>query len=502
MPQVINTNIASLNAQRNLSKSGSALNVSLQRLSTGLRINSAKDDAAGLAISERMSGQIRGLNQAVRNANDGVSLAQSSEGALQTVGDSLLRMRELSIQSANSTNSASDRTALQAEVNQLLAEVNRIGSTTEFNGQKLFDGNFSGKTFQIGANAGQTISVSLAEVSTTALGSYSVTAQNNTADQGTGGTTNPATGVTTTTNNTVAAQTLTFTGSFGSTTAGVAANATAEEIATAINNVTATTGVKATATTTATIDTLSANGTVSIDLGTNSMTSAVTISATVTTTDLGQLVTQINNASGQTNITAALGATNGQIILTQADGENITIDNFNDGTTATPTIVVNGADGGNETLTDGGTDGIVIAGTVTLKSDQAFSVSSSVANSAGSIFNVGANVSTSATQTQLSTVDVSTQTGANNAIDVIDAALDRVNSIRADLGALQNRFETAIQNLQSQSENLSAARSRVRDADFAAETANLTKMQILQQAGISILSQANALPQNALALLQ
>lgn len=275
MPQVINTNIASLNAQRNLNVSQNSLSTALQRLSSGLRINSAKDDAAGLAISERMTSQIRGMNQAARNANDGISLAQTAEGALVEIGNNLQRIRELAVQSANATNSEDDRDALQKEVTQLIDEIQRVGEQTSFNGTKLLDGNFTSQIFQVGANKDETIEF----------------------------------------------------------------------------------------------------------------------------TDIAD-----TTASGL------------------------------------------------------GVDGVDISGT--------------------------------------------DGTNAADAIETIDDALKLVNSTRADLGAIQNRFSSAIANLQTSSENLSASRSRIQDADFAAETAALTRSQILQQAGVAMLSQANALPNNVLSLLR
>ncbi|MDX1519698.1 MAG: flagellin, partial [Gammaproteobacteria bacterium] len=292
MPQIINTNISSLTAQRNLNRSQDSLATALQRLSSGLRINSARDDAAGLAISERFTTQIRGLNQAIRNANDGVSLAQTAEGALQETGNILQRIRELAIQSANSTNSASDRQALQSEVNQLKTELNRISSTTTFNGLKILDGTFQNQVFQVGANSGtaNTISVSITSTSTATIGNNAVTTNNGTDSEGTGATSAPLADVATasnTTNHTVEAQTLTIGSSFGTANVTVVDASSAETIATAVNNASGSTGVTATAETTATLRGLSANGTVSFTLVTG--LGSASISATVTTADLSNL---------------------------------------------------------------------------------------------------------------------------------------------------------------------------------------------------------------------
>ena len=497
MASVINTNVPSLNAQNNLNKSQGELATSIQRLSTGLRINSAKDDAAGLAISERMTTQIRGLNQAGRNANDGISLSQVAEGALGQTGDLLQRMRELAIQSANGTNSSSDRAALQAEVDQLKQEVNRVASTTEFNGLKLLDGSFTAQTFQVGANANQTISISMSGASGDDLASYNVKESNAAASQGAGATTGAAT--TTVATNTIGAQTLTISGSAGSDTVAVLAGATAEAIAASVNAAEAATGVTATAVSTAELSGINA-GSVSINLGSGG--SAATVAATVTTGDMTSLVTEINKVTGTTGITAELSADKTKLTLTQADGKDIQITDFNN-SAATKTVTVTGADASGIVLTGAANDSATVAGVVNFKSHSSFTVASSVADSAGSILAGAAAASVSASvSAKLDTVDVSTAAGSQLAIDIIDASLATINGQRADLGAVQSRFDATISNLATTSENLSAARSRIRDADFAAETANLTRAQILQQAGTAMLSQANAIPQNVLSLLQ
>lgn len=506
MPQIINTNVSSLTAQRNLNRSQDSLAVALQRLSSGLRINSARDDAAGLAISERFSTQIRGLNQAIRNANDGVSLAQTAEGALQESGNILQRIRELAIQSANSTNSASDRQALQSEVNQLKTELNRISSTTTFNGLSILDGTFQNQTFQVGANSGtaNTISVSITATDTASIGNNAVSAANDDNQEGTGSTSAAAATLAATTSP-VEAQTLTIGSTFGIANVSVLDASSAETVATAINAASGTTGVTATAETTATLGTLSADGTVSFSLVTG--TGSATISATVTTGDLSNLATEINNFTGTTGVSAT--ATAGTLTLTQSDGKDIGVENFVHSGDAAETIVYTGSsEGTGVTLTGptggtpAGTDSAYATGTISLNSSVAFSVESSVADSAGSILNTGAATSVASSLTAVSSVDISSASGATSALAVLDQALQTISGIRADLGAVQNRFLSTISSLSAASENASAARSRIRDADFAAETAELTRAQILQQAGISILTQANAQPQLALSLLQ
>lgn len=501
MAQVINTNVASLNAQRNLNSSQASLATSLQRLSSGLRINSAKDDAAGLAISERMSAQIRGLNQAARNANDGASLAQTAEGALVETGNALQRIRELALQSANATNSASDRAALQSEANQLKQEIDRIANTTEFNGLKLLNGSFNAQQFQVGANANQTISMTVAGASTSHLANNYVNAVSSTsANQGTSSTAAAAASLPA--NNTIGAQTLTVSGTLGSAAVDVAAGDSAYTIANAVNAQEGSTGVTARAFNSAQLKSLSADGTVSLTLGSGSSTA--TVSAAVTTTDLSALSTEINKVSGTTGVSASVSG--GTLTLTQADGKDIEIADFNHSTggatIAATAVNASGTSVDSVSLTQGGSDSTIVAGYVEFDSNNSFSVSSDVAEAAGSILDVAADTSVGSAQAMVNAVDISTISGANNAIAVIDAALKSVNSSRGNLGAVQNRFAATISNLQSTSENISAARSRIRDADFAAETANMTRDQILQQAGVAMLAQANALPNNVLSLLR
>jgi flagellin len=508
MSTVINTNLASLAAQRNLSISGGDVQTALERLSSGLRINSAKDDAAGLAIAERFSSQINGLAQAKRNANDGVSLAQTAEGSLGETSKLLQRMRELAVQAANGTNSATDRAALQSEVNQLKSEVDRITLATQFNGQKLLDGSFSGKNFQVGANANETIAISISAADGSTLGNNTLEAVGFTAEKGLGS----AVGATTTVANGVGQQTLTVTGSLGSDSAvDVAAGDTAETIAATVNGVTGTTGVTATAVTKASL-TVTDAGTVSFTLAGSA---SQAISATlVSENDLTALRDAINESTGTTGVSAV--GTGATLTLTQADGKDIKLtDMANDGTdnnASVGSIRALKADGSVDAQqvaialaeTTGGTeDSATVAGTVTFASDTAFSVASNETGANGTIMDENtAGTATTSSTTLLSSVNISTETGAQTAISTIDAAIQKVSTQRAELGALQARFDSIISNLTTGIENQSAAQSRIRDADFATETAALTRAQILQQAGTAVLAQANAAPQNVLALLQ
>ena len=453
MAQIINTNIASLNAQRNLNRTGNDLQTSLQRLSTGLRINSAKDDAAGLAISERFTTQIRGLNQAIRNANDGISFAQTAEGALSTVGDSLQRIRELAVQSVNDTNSSSDRQALNNEVGQLIAEVNRISSATQFNGQNVLDGSLSNLTFQVGANQNQTISVDGVDSRGSQLGAR-VSTSASIDEVGLAAA--------------IAADDLVINGN----AIDLSGDTTITDVIASINAESSSSGVqalKATSVTTASAGEAVTAGTVTIN---------------------GVQATLVGGA-GATDAAAINALTNQTGVTATAVGNNIQLSN-NDGSDI---VVVGGTGdlgGGDQTFHAG----IILAGAV---ADGAFTAAGTFAvETMTAAAALGGN---QADQT-LTNTDVLTSSNANDALLTLDFALQQVTGLRAELGAVQTRFESTISNLSVTSENLSAARSRIRDADFAQETAELTRTQILQQAGISILAQANVLPQSALSLLQ
>jgi flagellin len=464
----------------------------MERLSSGLRINSAKDDAAGLGITDRMTSQIRGLNQAVRNANDAISLSQTAEGAMSESGNILQRMRELAIQSANDSNSASDRANLQKEVNQLQQELDRIVDTTTFNGKKLLDGSFASAQFQVGAGAGETISVSIGNVSSNAIG-------NNTVDTySAAGTINEANAAAT---NNVAAQTLTLNGAYGTGTVSVGLADSAKDIAAAVNNQSEDSGVSATAVTYAKLDGLNANDTVSFTLAGSD---SATVSASITTSDYSNLADSINAVSGQTGVTATLSDDKASILLTSSSGEDIKISGFDAGT-ATTSLDMTGLqeDATTEVGTDvtliettpGTTDLATVGGVVSFNSSKSFTVSSDTGTTL-------VNTSAASAQETVTSVDISTVSGSNDAISILDGALAAISDNRSDLGAIQNRLSSTIANLSNISENVSAARSRVQDADFALETANMTRTQILQQAGVAMLSQANSQPQMVLSLLQ
>jgi flagellin len=412
MAATINTNINSLTAQRNLGMSGGSLATSMQRISSGLRVNSAKDDAAGLAIAERFQTQIKGLTVGARNANDGISLAQTAEGALGKVGDMLQRMRELAVQSSNATNSSADRKALQAEVSQLANEIDRVAKQTSFNGRQVLDGSFAGGVFQVGANAGDNITVG---------------------------------------------------GLVNSTTKGLADVVYAYDHKTGIDAATVS-GTDLAAITDATTLSISVTGAAAkVDLGTVKAASSGS-------ERLGQLVAAINAKTSDTGVTA---------FLTQ------------DSASGKYTIDLMSAK-----LDSNGDSAVVTLSGFTATN---FGYAAAAVGASGSQISA---TTTSTDSLGIDTLTVDTQANAWVALTKIDSAIDQVNSARADLGALQSRFESAVANIDISTENLSAARGRIVDADFAKETANLSRTQILQQAGTAMVAQANQLPQGVLALLK
>jgi flagellin len=483
MALVINTNVMSLNAQRNLSTSGSQLATSLQRLSSGLRINSAKDDAAGLAISDRMTTQISGLNQAARNANDGISLAQTTEGALQEVTNNLQRIRELAVQSANATNSSSDRNALDQEVQQRIAEIDRIASQTSFNGRKVLDGSFGGATFQVGANVGETISLALtSSVKATAIGQVAT-------DTGT-----------------VDLSTLFTTGGSAATAAAYESGTITPADYSGGGAVTFTVTAPGGSAQTVTLNTDMSGDTVA-DIAT-----AIDgqLDATITVSESGGQITFTAATAGAGSV--AIGGTNASFITT--GGTNTAGAATVAGTAAAYTVGTFSIQVGTATAVD-------VAGNYADQQAFADAINSQVSGVYASIDSTNHLVLSSgealtlsgagATATgnasaalggSLNAQNVLSVNGANSTIQSIDAALTSVSTLRSTLGAIQNRFQSTINSLQGVSENLAASRSRILDTDFAAETAALTRAQILQQAGTAMVSQANQVPQNVLSLLR
>jgi flagellin len=516
MAQVINTNVLSLNAQRNLTASQSSLATSLQRLSSGLRINSAKDDAAGLAISNRFTTQIRGLNQAVRNASDGISLAQTTESALGELTNNLQRIREIAVQAANASNSASDRQALDQEVQQRLAEVERIATQTAFNGQKVLNGTFGSATFQVGANVGETITVGLStSMRTTDIGRTAdyvngSTQYNSTlavGQQGTGvdatnalasGDLNIAIGSAAAVGVVASVDNSSGAGNAGRTAASAYSKVQAIN-ASAIPNLTATADTTVVFDFTAITDTASAY-TLQINGQGIYTTDGNAISGT-------QMAAQINANAASTGVTATFDSANNRITLNAADGRNIAVSQTSTDAAANGQGLTTTTAGLNNTTNDalvatvpagGGTTAITAVGTIRLTSTDSITLSGAHETYIGYADGAAMALGSSA----LNSITVSTVAGANTTLGRVDSALTAVSALRSTLGAIQNRFESTISSLSAVSENLEASRSRILDADFAAETASLTRAQILQQAGVAILAQANAAPQSVLALLR
>lgn len=561
MVATVNTNVMSLNSQRQLNKSQLTQNQAMERLSSGLRINSAKDDAAGLAISTGMQSQIKGINQAVRNSNDGVSMAQTAEGSMDEMSNILQRMRELSVQSASDTNSPENRAVIQKEVDQLHSELDRIASVTDFNGTKILNGTAGTTTLQIGANSGETLSFEIASVTTNALG---LNGDLNKGDLNGGRVTAATTG---------AAGEMLING----VDVPASDSASATDIAKAINGVSAETGVTANAYNAVQGDDASST----VNGVTTGMTIAVGSGAAVTlgaTSSMDNLVETINRDVA--GVTASLGD-KGELLLTNDTGEAITIGAAEDGsitgsglaaatnqgyvslTSADDTpiavtgsktanagfLVSNGAGsitGGVATVGSDTTEftaadklqingvdieagkykddaellahinsyseetGVTISGTATTgyqfssKDGSAIEITSGAATVAGrtaALTKLGMQSGMGGQSIDALGVNVKTAEGASKSIGMIDEALSRISDSRASLGAIQNRLGSTVSNLENVSQNISAANSRIQDADFAAETSKMSKAQILQQAGTSMLSQANASAQSVLSLL-
>jgi flagellin len=512
MAQVINTNVLSLNAQRNLTTSQSSLATALQRLSSGLRINSAKDDAAGLAISDRFTTQIRGLNQAVRNASDGISLAQTAESALGELTNNLQRIREIAVQAANASNSASDRAALDQEVQQRLAEVERIATQTAFNGQKVLNGTFGNATFQVGANVGETISVGLAtSMRTLDIGKTADYINMTTQYASTSNVGQQGTGVDDTT--LIAGEVTIAIGSGQAVSVGASAAGSADgqsiESAyakAAAINAAGIGGLTATADTTLVVAWDDVNDTgYTLSINTNAIFTNYDGSTTALTGSAAAAA--INSNASASGVTASYDSLTGNMTLNAVDGRDIDVSQTI-AATGTANQGLNGtAAGTNNTLNaalnfDTAANATAVdrtaKGSIRLTAAETITVGGSSAAAIG--FGVGGALALGSSA--LNSAAVTTVANANTTIGRVDAALTAVSGLRSTFGAIQNRFESTIASLSAVSENLEASRSRILDADFAAETAALTRAQILQQAGVAILAQANTAPQSVLALLQ
>ncbi|WDE03992.1 flagellin [Thalassomonas viridans] len=480
------TNTASLNAQRNLGKSSDGLATSMQRLSSGMRINSAKDDAAGMQIANRLTSQINGLAVAQRNANDGISMAQTAEGAMQESSNILQRMRDLALQSANGSNSSEDRDALQKEVADLQQELTRIAETTKFGGTSLLDGTFGTKQFQVGANANETINVTLENMAADVIGANQIKGPGSAAA---GNSLGDVENATLAANMGTTADTWSLNGTQVSFNAGDGASS----IADAIND--ASTGVDAKAVLTTRIQGLTA-----ADAGTFNVYKNGAVEDTFLLSsyggDMERLTEDLQAAGYDAVFDADLNGGAGGIDVT-ATG----IDGFEVTASAGATIEMGPA--GSEL---NGAAGVSHSAELHLSSSDKIGISGTTVNEILGTGFGGANIAAAGGSSALNSVesiDISgtDSSGAQSAIEVIDAALAQIDENRAGLGAVQNRLSHTISNLANVEENVSSSRSRIQDTDFAKETAIMTKNQILQQAGTSILSQANQIPQAAVSLL-
>ena len=484
MSTAINTNISALAAQSSLRKTGINQSTAMERLSTGVRINNAKDDAAGLAITTRMTANIRGMAAAIRNSNDGISLTQTAEGSLSAIQDNLQRIRELAVQSANSGNTVSDRASMNLEAQQLISEIDRVAINSSFNGSKLLDGSFANQSFQVGAGSDSTdrISISISNAKTGALGTIGGTTATKTTSAVSVTTGALSAGDLIIQDNAIGASVsdgISF--SFSSSSAIAKANA--------INASSGNTGVTATALNTTATATLTSSAAVAAgDLLVNGVDIGSLSLGTDSTTRAVQLVGAINAKSALTGVTAA--NTNNVLTLTASDGRNITL---------------SGAGAGS-----GGLSGVTAAttyGQIKLSTDSSGAVTVKAGSANGTTFTgltAGAQTMTAGTVTgqTVSSVDISTQSGAQTSLTILDNAINTVTNSRANLGAYQNRFSAAISNLETTSTNLQASRSRILDTDYAKETTMLAKSQIVTQAATAMLAQANQSAQSVLALLK
>ncbi|TDJ76656.1 flagellin [Pseudomonas putida] len=574
MALTVNTNITSLGVQKNLNKASDALGTSMSRLSSGLKINSAKDDAAGLQIANRLTSQVKGLAVAVKNANDGISIAQTAEGAMQASTDILQRMRELSLQSANGSNSDDDRASLQQEFTALSGELTRIANTTTFGGRNLLDGSFTNTSFQIGANANETISFGMKDISATGLkGSYSEATTTGTAMTGltatalgsklttTTGATATVTGAATAALNSAGAGAAGGTFSVNGQTVTVGAGDDGAAVATAVQAALVASGdAGATATWDDTANTLTltsssdiviagadfaqagltagtitaTGGTQAASTGATNLTSAgaITVNGTAVTWDgTGDISDVLTDIAAVDGIASATIDSNGRISITSEDGNDVTLGNTTGGslaqlgltsgtseakTSADTSVTLNGVEvkfASGSTADDivsainsastGVTASLTDDGALSLFADSDITIADGSAGTGLAALGLTAGSTTAVTmETTVANLSISTAADSQIAIQALDAAIQSVDSQRAALGAVQNRFDSTVSNLESISENSTAARSRVQDADFAAETAELTKQQTLQQASTAILSQANQLPSSVLKLLQ
>ena len=500
---VINTNISALQAQNSLRNTSLNQSTSMERLATGTRINSAKDDAAGLAISTRMTASIRGISAAIRNANDGISLTQTAEGSLSQIGDNLQRIRELAVQSSNTGNSASDRAAMNSEAKQLVAEIDRVASNTSFNSIKLLDGSFQNQSLQVGAgnDANDRIAVSIGSAKSSALGVGSSSSYSTSfAAAASTGPLALAAGALAINGFSVGAAAADGVSFKDSSTSGISVGA-------AINAISGSSGVTATVGVTSVAGTAVASAT-PVAIGSDEVringVNIGQIAAAASKAERGaQMAAAINSVSSQTGVTATFSTTDGAVALAAADGRNITI-----GINGNATAITGGVTG--LTHTSGGTTvgtyvETTVRSTVSLSSSSSDGITVAGLTAAGltaSGLTAGFRATTATAGAGVSSINLTTAAGSQAALTTLDAAINTVTDSRAAMGAYQNRLTASISNLESTSLNLSASRSRILDTDYAKETTNLAKAQIISQAATAMLAQANQSGQSVLALLK
>ena len=566
MAMVINTNVSSLTAQRALAESNAELQTAMERLSTGSKINSAADDAAGLAMTQRMTAQVKGLAMAVKNANDGQALTQSIEGALGEVSDMLQRMRELSLQAANGTNSSADRTFLQSEVNLLIQEISRVATNTRYNGELILDGTFLNKSLQVGIEEGENIIFSVESVAAESVGAHTLVGNGIGAAPAAA---DPAA------NSTTIEDDIEIFGFLGTKSTEASTGDSAKQTAVKVNNLTGETGVKAYAKTFASLASSSATAkTYSVKVNGYSTGNFV-----ISSGDVESAVDAINQISGSTGVTAS--SSGNKVVLFDSDGDDITVENTQTLSGHSDLVVAKlGEDGlvtnvvGQEIslAVAGGSDATRVTGTIKMVSANPFSIDQKFAKSGGSTDDttLGSNAASGATTIafasvadfavgdafrldgestptthyitgisgsnvtftpaltgavssgeeiykdsgyytdaastsslkNLTQININTAINAGDSISIIDAALDKVAQMRSDLGAIENRLAYTVSNLMNIAEKTADARSRLDDADYALESARLAKAQVVQQAGTSMLAQANQMTQLVLDLLR
>lgn len=488
----INTNLGALSAQKSMNKANADFNSAMTRLSSGLRLNAAREDAAGMAISTKMTAQLMGMNQAIRNAADGKNMIDTLDGAHVEVSNALTRLRELAVQSANDTYSGTERRSIAAEARQLISEMNRIAQNTTFNGEKVMDGTFARKQLQIGADGGQTQSITVESAAATQIGAFTI--KSNVSISTTGGITG--------------GKQLIVSGNAGTTGIVTSPNMSARELAQAVNDASAETGVQAVAVSKAKLSDLSQFGKISFEVNDEPIGTV----AIANPADLRPLRDAINSKTSATGVSAEMGADNSEIILTDPTGKNISVTNYlatDSGlaTEASLKVTALNMDEAPDPVADELTlDAVVTEATATgqlmFKSTRTFSVNSAPIDTGAGEVGFLPGTANRADLDPISNIDLSTAEGAADAIMVIDVALQKVSEARGELGAMSNRLDSTVSNLTNISISVESARSQIVDADIAKESTELARGQIVSQAATAMLAQANSSTENIMSLLR